>query len=160
MTQSVCESASRQPAVLPASMRVGIARGRVKLGLIFSFNGAFLPSSSERPSECVAYLPRAPATEPGSVGPTPRRIQGQQWRRRSRRSVHSRSLDGWMSAVLTLETVGILDGDDGWFAGIPVVTYCAELRDLENECSPKSSKSSHSQLKEGLRNHSNLHRHF
>ena len=89
-------------------MRVGIARGRVKLGLIFSFNGAFLPSSSERPSECVAYLPRAPATEPGSVGPTPRRIQGQQWR-----SVHSRSLDGWMSAVLTLETVGILDGEDG-----------------------------------------------
>ena len=68
MTQSVCESASRQPAVLPASMRVGIARGRVKLGLIFSFNGAFLPSSSERPSECVAYLPRAPATVPGSVG--------------------------------------------------------------------------------------------
>ena len=108
VTQSVCESASRQPAVLPASMRVGIARGRVKLGLIFSFNGAFLPSSSERPSECVAYLPRAPATQPGSVGPTPRRIQGQQWR-----SVHSRSLDGWMSAVLTLETVGILDGDDG-----------------------------------------------
>ena len=94
-------------------MRVGIARGRVKLGLIFSFNGAFLPSFSERPSECVAYLPRAPATEPGSVGPTPRRIQGQQWR-----SVHSRSLDGWMSAVLTLETVGILEGRTDGLLGL------------------------------------------